>query len=64
MRLERRAEEPRSKASEGTEQRRNEWIRIPGATTTVANRGVPVGRSGETAESRKAEKPGRSLRTF
>ena len=40
MRLERRAEEPRNGAREGTGGRRKKRARILGATTAVANLGV------------------------
>ncbi len=40
MRLERRAEEPRNGAREGTGDWRKKRARIPGATTTVANLGA------------------------
>ena len=40
MGLERRAEEPKNGAREGTEDRRNKRTRIAGATTTVANPGA------------------------
>ena len=40
MRLERRAEEPRNGAREGTGDWRKKRARISGATTTVANLGV------------------------
>jgi hypothetical protein len=39
-------------------------IRIPGATTTVANLGVLPGRSGAAAAEPRAEKPCQCPRTF
>jgi hypothetical protein len=41
MRLERRAEEPRNGAREGTGGRRKKRLESWGVTTTVANLGVP-----------------------
>src|ERR1700682_494991 len=51
MRLERRAEEPKNGAREGTGIRRNKRTRIAGATTTVANPTSAGGRCGAAAGS-------------
>jgi len=53
MRLERRAEERRNKAIEGTEDRWQAGIRIEGATTAVANLRTWVGRVVKATVSRE-----------
>jgi hypothetical protein len=50
--VERRAEEPKNGAREGTGDRRKIRTRIPGATTAVANLEAPVGGDGAAVVSR------------
>jgi len=50
--VERRAEEPKNGAREGTGDRRKIRTRIPGATTAVANLEAPIGRDGAAVVSR------------
>jgi RNA-directed DNA polymerase len=62
--VERRAEEPKNGAKEGTEHRRNRRTRIPEATTAVAEAGALTGRSGAAAASRERRDHVGVLRTF
>jgi len=50
--VERRAEEPKNGAREGTGNRRKMRTRIPEVTTAVAEPGVPIGRDGAAVASR------------